>query len=99
MFQGLLEPVESGGRPKHLKYSTFKYAGERQKRWDDVYGVFVEFLGQILIDVAEVSEQNEKGRGRLRIQAQSPGEAGSLSPRSTLPLQSSKYNRHSKSKR
>ena len=48
--------MESGARPKHLSYSTFKYAGERQKRWDDVYGLFVEFLGQILIDVAEVSD-------------------------------------------
>ena len=77
--------MESGARPKHLSYSTFKYAGERQKRWDDVYGLFVEFLGQILIDVAEVSEQTQKGKGSRNIQAKSLTALGSVSSRTARP--------------
>ena len=56
VFDSLLEPLESESRPKNLNYSTFKYTGPRLKRWNEVYSVFVEFLGEIIMDVGAASE-------------------------------------------
>ena len=82
VFDGLLEPVAADARPKYLNYTTFKYSGDRQKRWDEVYDLFIEFLGQILIDTRSVTDKKFKNLERRRIQGTSPSDGTSLSPRS-----------------
>ena len=49
-----MEPDE---KPYSLNYSTFRYSADRQKRWDEMTNYFVKFLGNILMDVGEVSSQ------------------------------------------
>lgn len=44
-------------KPYSLNYSTFRYSADRQKRWDEMTNYFVKFLGNILMDVGEVSSQ------------------------------------------
>ena len=49
-----MEPDE---KPYSLNYSTFRYSADRQKRWDEMTNYFVKFLGNVLMDVGEVSSQ------------------------------------------
>lgn len=57
LFEDLLEPMEPDEKPYSLNYSTFRYSADRQKRWDEMTNYFVKFLGNILMDVGEVSSQ------------------------------------------
>ena len=57
LFADLLEPMEPDDKPYSLNYSTFRYSADRQKRWDEMTNYFVKFLGNILMDVGEVSSQ------------------------------------------
>ena len=56
LFEDLLEPMEPDEKPHSLNYSTFKYSSERQKRWDEMYTYFVKLIGQILVDVGQISK-------------------------------------------
>ena len=60
VFDGLLQPLDSDVRPKSLNYSTFKYTGARLRRWNEVYSLFVEFLGEVIMDVGAASEKKLK---------------------------------------
>ena len=59
IFEDLLEPTKPGEKPRKLIYYTlFRYSSNRQKRWDEVTNYFVKFLGNILVDIGEVSARN-----------------------------------------
>ena len=77
VFDGLLEPVAADARPKYLNYATFKYSGDRQKHWDEVYNLFIEFLGQILIDTRSVTDKKFKNLERRKVKGKSPSEGAS----------------------
>ena len=75
VFDGLLEPLDVGQRPKSLNYSTFKYTGPRLRRWNEVYSLFVEFVGEIIMDVGAASETNiklEASRHNLELNQKDP---------------------------
>ena len=81
LFEDLLEPMEPDEKPYSLNYSTFKFSADRQKRWNEMYNYFVKFVGNLLMDVGQVSSQTLNGQN---IPVQKPAKQATTRDESSL---------------